>query len=152
MPTKRHQESQEKLPSKGIMRKFSYLYPAKRAAANFNSNIDIVKDGLNNIENIDMITKKDLEHIINLSTKKQNLLRRKKSKNLLKLLAITNLKWKAKRMYVEEKENLCLNKIGFSEFGKVLIKQEKVLSSKEIKPKCKTTNVEEKENTFSIAN
>ena len=153
LPTKWLQKSREKLPGIGVMRKFASFYPAKRAVANFNFNT--VKAGLNNKENIDLITKKELQHIIKLSTKKQNLLRRKKSKNLLKLLVITNLKWKAKRMYIEEKENMCLipglNQIGFREVEKILIKQEKMFSSKEIELKCKNMYVEEKENMFSTA-
>ena len=93
-PTKWHQEFRKKLSSKGVIREFSTFHPAKMAASNWNSKTE--KASMNNIENMGLISKKEFEYIIKLSTKKLNLLKRKKSKNLLKVLAITNLKWKQK--------------------------------------------------------
>ena len=143
-PTKSHQEFGKKSSSIGVIRRFSSFHPAKMAGANCNSKT--VKAGVNNIENMGLITKKELKYIIKLSKNKQKHLRHKKSKNILKLLAITNLKWKAKKMYAEEKvANMDLipdlNHIQYSKFEKILFQQEE----EEIETNSKTMYNEETE-------
>ena len=152
--TKWHQEFRKKLSSKGVIRKFSSFHPAKMAAANWNSKRE--KASMNNIENMGLISKKELQYIIKVSKKKLNLLKRKKSKNILKVLAITNLKWKAKRLYTEEKVAKmysipACNKIWYCKFEKFIRKQEEVACFKEIKLNSKTIYNEEKENKISTA-